>query len=167
MDHMHIIPAFLARLSQIAREKSFRIDKAFVDWYLRTKFDPRCCKIHLTDGSSDGEIDGIVEEGEVVYIVQSKFSENVLKEKNATPLSMGDYAKFDKTVSSFENKGNFEEYLNTVELSLHSLYKKVFERYQKNPDLVVWEITTLHKSSPTGEKRVHNREKKNYFIPIG
>lgn len=163
MDYIYIIPAFSARLNQIAHEKNFRVDKAFVDWYLRTKFDNRCCKIYLTDGTSDGEIDGIVFEGEIVYIVQSKFSENVLKGKNITPLSIGDYAKFDKTVSSFENKENFEEYLKTIESSLHSLYKKVFEIYQKNADLVVWEITTLHKSSLTGEKRVHNRDKINYY----
>jgi hypothetical protein len=162
MDHIHITPAFTARLNQIANEKNFRIDKSFVDWYLRTKFDTRCCKIHLTDGASDGEIDGIVFEGDVVYIVQSKFSENILKGRNATPLSIGDYAKFDKTISSFENKDNFDEYLKTVESSLHSLYKKVFEVYQNNPDLVVWEITTLHKSSPAGERRVINRDKINY-----
>lgn len=163
MDQIHIIPAFSARLNQIAREKNFRIDKAFVDWYLRTKFDTRCCKIHLTDGSSDGEIDGIVFEGKVVYVVQSKFSENILKGKNVTPLSIGDYAKFDKTVSSFENKENFEEYIKTVESSLRSLYGKVFETYQENPDLVVWEITALHKSSAAGERRVHNRDKVNYY----
>jgi len=162
MDHKYIIPAFSERLNKIVREKGFRLDKAFIEWYLRTKFDPRCCKVHLTDGSSDGEIDGVVFEGKIVYVVQSKFSENILRGKNVTPLSIGDYAKFDKTISSFENEDNFGEYLKTIEPSLHTLYKKVFEIYQENPDLVVWEITSLHKPSPAGEKRVINRDKIDY-----
>lgn len=162
MDHQYIIPAFQAFINKIANGKNFRIEKAFIDWYLYTKFGKHC-KIHITDGSSDGEIDGVVFEGNVVYVIQSKFSENIFKGKSPSPLSLGDYSKFDKTISAFDNKENFEEYLKTVEKSLYSLYKKIFDVYQKNPEFVVWEITTLHCPSPSGERRVQNKDKLNYY----
>ncbi len=162
MDHKYIIPAFQSFINKIASVKNFKTEKAFLDWYLNTKFGKHC-KIHITDGPSDGEIDSVVFENDVVYVIQSKFSENIFKGKNPSPLSLGDYSKFDKTISSFDNKENFEEYLKTVENSLHALYKKIFEIYQKNPEFVVFEITTLHSPSPSGERRFHNRDKINYY----
>lgn len=162
MDHKNITPAFKEYLNKIANEKGFKIEKAFVYWYLHTKFGKHC-KIHITDGPSDGEIDGVVFEDDIVYVIQSKFSENILKGKNPSPLALGDYAKFDKTISSFDTKENFEEYLKTVENSLRALYKKIFEIYQKNPEFVVWEITTLHSLSPSGERRFHNKDKIDYY----
>lgn len=162
MNYNYIIPAFAARLNKISNDKNFRKDKAFVDWYLRTKFDVRRCSINLTDGSSDGEIDGIVFEGDITYIIQSKFSEKILKGYNATVLPIGEYAKFDKTISAFENKENFNEYIKTIDASLRDLYTQTFKRCQKNPDLVVWEMTTLYKPSPSGERRVENKDKINY-----
>lgn len=162
MDHKYITPAFNQFINKIANDKNFTIEKAFIYWYLHTKFGKHC-KINITDGSSDGEIDAVVFEGDIVYVIQSKFSENIFRDRNPSSLSLGDYSKFDKTISSFDNKENFEEYLKTVESSLHILYKKIFQIYQKNPELVVFEITTLHSPSPSGERRFHNRDKINYY----
>jgi hypothetical protein len=46
--------------------------------------------------------------------------------------------------------------LETVDASLHEIYKEIAKTLQKEPLKVVWEITTLHTRSVAGEKRLRN-----------
>jgi len=126
----------------------------------KTKFGKNC-DIHVTDGSSDGGIDAVVFDDDITYVIQSEFCNDLFQGKRPSALSPKKYSQFDSTFNIFRDKKNFEEYLKTVDSSLHALYRKVAEKFQKGPDKVVWEITTLHSPSSSGEKRLENIDYQN------
>lgn len=154
------VNSFYGFLQKIAREKNCSIETAFVHWYTQTKFS-KDCEIHVTDGSHDGGIDVIVFDGDITYVIQSEFCEDLFKGKHVSTLSPKKYSQFDSTVNIFNNKENFEKYLDTVDDSLHKLYRKVAEKVRKDPNKIIWEITTLHRFSDAGEKRLENIEYQN------
>jgi len=152
--------SFKNLLQKVAAEKNKRIDTAFVWWYTETKFGKNC-DIHVTDGSSDGGIDAVVFDDDLAYVIQSEFCGDLFQGKRPSALSPKKYSQFDSTVNIFKNRKNFEEYLGTVDNSLHALYRKVAQKFQRDPAKVIWEITTLHSPSSSGEKRLENIDYQN------
>jgi hypothetical protein len=150
-------------LQQIARERNCNIQRAFVWWYCETKFGkpPKGPEIHVTDGDYDGGIDAIIFDGGLTYVVQSEFCGQIFQQKQPTPLSTQKYTQFDTNVSIFRDNTKLDDYLKSVDSSLHVLYKQTAEKYQKKPNSLVWEITTLHGRSKAAEKRLVNLDSEN------
>lgn len=135
-------------------------EKAFLYWFINVYFgkDVNDSSIVITDGKSDGEIDTIVFDEKYTFVIQSKFSSAPFISRSGC-LPIGDYTKFDSTISSFENKKKFDEYLETIENDLKPSYIKLFNKYQENPDKVFWKYIAFFKKSPSGEKRCENLDK--------
>lgn len=151
--------------------KLLKIETAFVHWYVKTRFG-KDCKYKVTDGKDDGCIDAIVEKfgadkKKEVYVIQSKFCEEIFKSPNKNPSALDPffYSDFDKLPDIFKNQEEFEKYLETVETSLHDDYKRLSRMIQRNGSNVVWELTTLHSRSRAGEYRSENIDLNNirYF----
>ncbi|MEM2909207.1 MAG: AIPR family protein [Candidatus Bilamarchaeaceae archaeon] len=156
-----MIANFRKHLSNIATQKRVKIETAFVHWYVDTRFGKNSDK-NITDGPNDGGIDAVIFVGdENVFVIQSEFCNKFFNSENIPPLSPKKYSQFDGLPDIFRNDVDFKHFLKTVDSSLHGIYQKVADLFQKNPSNVVWEITTLHTRSLAGERRLRNIDVSN------
>lgn len=156
-----IISDFKAKLNNIKISRRTQLETAFLHWYVDTQFDTRYEK-KVTDGPRDGGIDAVVFGDETVFVIQSEFCQDIfVEDKKISPLSTKKYAQFDGLYYIFLNEKTFNDFLKTVDGSLHDIYKKVVKKLVENPSKVVWQITTLHGRSKAGEKRLQNIDPAN------
>lgn len=147
---------FKKHLLNIKNEKRISIEKAFIHFYTNVRFEEEYEK-KITDGPRDGGIDAVVFNYKKIYVIQAEFcNELFYKKRKLSPLSIKKYALFDSLPTLFRNKKVFSDYLKTVEPSIHSIYKKIAKAMQEDSSNVIWEITTLHSRSISGEKRLQN-----------
>jgi len=119
-------------------------------------------EIVITDGPKDGGIDAIVERGNSIYIVQSKFNDAIFSGREPTPLPISFYNDFDKLPEFFKDEDGFRDYIKTVDLSFHRKYGQLFNSIrQKNKDIIWW-LITLHGGSKSGEGRLRNIDAENF-----
>lgn len=151
-----LINSFKQSLVNIKNQKNIRIEKAFIHWYLDTRFGKSYNKC-ITDGPKDGGIDAIAVRDKTYYIVQAEFCNDIFDGKTKiSPLSPKKYAQFDALPDIFRDDLKFEQYLQTLDTSLHSKYTEISEHQKANPSCVIWEIVTMHSRSIAGERRLRN-----------
>jgi len=154
-----ILRKFRETLSRFSKVE----EKAFLLWFITAYSEKELSdpSIIVTDGKKDGEIDAIIFDSKT-FVIQSKFSESPFVGQPKL-LSIGDYTKFDNTISNFGSKQKFEEYLKTIDNSLKANYRKLFEIYQKDPDKVFWIYAAFFNESSTGKSRCINSDKIKFY----
>ena len=127
-----LVREFIESLHERA-DKSFkgRLDQAFVDWYVEAEFGR--LDWNFTDGARDGGIDAVVwrrpDDKPPVILLQSKFSENVEKQK----LGKSAYRDFQRVVEAFyRGEEVFDEFLESAAPELRKIYLKAFNLLDGN-----------------------------------
>ena len=147
---------FFNELRRQALDTHEPMHRAFVKWYVRTRFgsDVKC---EITDGPSDGGIDAIVTEsrlrGKAIYVIQSKFYDAFSSGRN-TPLSIACYQQFDAMPTVFRDDDRVEEWLGTVAIDLKPKYRELRHRLSGHDTTLSWQLITLHARSRAGEDRL-------------
>lgn len=139
-------------LTELRRINSVDLPKAFLRWYIETKFGKKISPM-ITDGARDGGIDAVVEIDNSLYVLQSKFNEALFNNNKPIPLPISCYSEFDKLPEFFKNEAGFDEYLKSVRSDLHPIYKKIFDAVEHKRD-VIWLLITLYARSKVGERRL-------------
>ena len=133
-------------------------DRSFLHWYLNHNFEKEV-KYEITDGPNDGCIDAIVElkRGRMLgfAVVQAKYCEAIFKRRQPSPLPIASYMEYDALPETFSDQNKFEEYLKTVDSSLHSAYRDLAKHIRSGQD-VSWQLATLHGRSRAGENRLRH-----------
>lgn len=164
MNTKELIQNFYKLLTNIRNQKQgVSIETAFIHWYVDTRFEKveRGFERKITDGPDDGGIDAVIFGRGSVFVIQSEFCRDIFEGKKASPLSPKKYAQFDGLPEIFKNDHDFKKFLDTVDKSLHSTYRRIAEKLRENPSKVIWEITTLHSRSSAGEGRLRNIDSAN------
>jgi AIPR protein len=147
---------FSQALRQQARQTSDPPHRAFIKWYVRTRFGT-AATCDITDGTSDGGIDAIVTEprlkSNAIYVLQSKFHDGFWKGRD-TPLSIAQYLAFDSMPSRFRDNQRFEDWLGTVALDLRPKYRELRSKLEAPGTAAAWQLITLHSRSRSGEDRL-------------
>ena len=147
-------------LQSIKKKQKCSIEGAFLRWFIYNNFE-RTCKFLITDGSNDGGIDAILEgSGKRVFVIQSKYCGDIFKKKTPSSLSVNSYTDFDSLPDIFISSSKLNEYLKTVDPSLHTHYKNLGDKVQQGR--VIWLFTTLHGRSRAGENRLRNVPLSNF-----
>jgi len=146
-------------LKEIMRVKNQPIERAFIHWYIDVQFGD-VDKI-ITDGPSDGGIDAIVRPkhvggGKLVYILQSKYTNNVFKKRSPGTLNATCYKDFDALPPILDSDKEFEEWLESVDSSLKIDYKQLRKDYLNENNIIEWQLITLHSRSRKGENKLQN-----------
>jgi hypothetical protein len=144
-------------LESLRQKEKCSIEGSFLRWFIYHNFE-KDCHFTITDGNKDGGIDAILEKlgkKPKIFVVQSKYCEDIFKNKTPSPLQVSLYTDFDSLPDIFASKGKLTEYLKTVDSSLHDIYKDLSDKIQNGWD-VTWLFTTLHGRSKAGENRLRN-----------
>lgn len=150
------------RSYQTKGPRHLTIERAFVSWYLATRFGG-AAETWVTDGARDGGIDAVVDFEGLTYIVQTEFSHIGLKHpRSGGPLSVKKYGQFDALPAVFANPEKFGRWLRTVREDVREKYREVSTKCQSNPASVVWEFATLKSRSDVGEGRLENISVDNF-----
>ena len=150
-------------LEFIKRKEKCPIEGAFLRWFIYHNFE-KDCRFLITDGPKDGGIDAILERSgkrPKVFVVQSKFCGDIFKKKTPSSLPINFYTDFDSLPDIFASSSKLNEYLKTVESSLHVIYKDLGDKVQQGWD-IIWLFTTLHGRSRAGENRLRNIPVSNF-----
>jgi hypothetical protein len=148
---------FQHKLKEIAKSKKQPIEKAFIHWYINVAFGDT--NYTVTDGPSDGGIDAIVKPKRVggnklVYILQSKYTDSFFRKKAASPLSLTPFIEFDNLHSIFDSDNKFENWIESVDISLKTEYQMLRKDYLNEKNIIEWRLITLHSRSKRGENRL-------------
>ncbi|MBC7246782.1 MAG: AIPR family protein [Actinobacteria bacterium] len=155
---------FRRRLEETMKEYSYSgIESAFVTWFVDNAYAaPKDKKIITGVHSNDGGIDAVVFEGDYTYVIQGAYTEAFFKSKKAPALSPSKYTSLNEVRRNFTSDHAFNSYLDTVARPLHIPYRKIRKNMSKDPNSVIWLITTLNSRSPAGEKRLRDIDPTNF-----
>jgi hypothetical protein len=137
------------------RFKSLRPERAFIEWYVEARFGSLRMP-HILDGKKDGGIDAIVDVGETIFVLQSKYEVT----SKVSPVTRNEIGEFQNLARKFKDSKSEDEYSNwieTVRPQLRTLYNKVHQRAIKDPKHVRFIFITT-KRSDYGEDELYEIE---------
>lgn len=156
-----LLKLFERELTTVAKKKRCRIDRAFVYWFVQTRYEPEG-EPQITDGPYDGGIDAIVKTQGFTYVLQTEYEAAFFRGVSSTsPLDPKKYSQFDALPSTFSDTAAFERYSKTVRPELVAPYSRLSREVRTAPENVVWELSTLHSRSRAGEGRLREVDPKN------
>jgi len=111
--------------------KTYKPERAFAEWYIQARFG-NTKTARVFDGKKDGGIDALVEAGNTIYVLQSKYEVTA----KVSLVLRSDISAFQNLARKFKEpscEGEFFSWLTTVDATYRPMYEKTHNTALQSP----------------------------------
>lgn len=127
------------------------LDKVFIDWYIEARYGKEY-RPKVVDGSGDGGIDAIVQEGGITVVLQSKY-EVKPRISAVSDRELSAFEDIAQTICDPKGDDAFSDWIGTVRnKALRPLYKRIRARALATPESVRFDFITSKRVNQKGRQ---------------